>query len=223
MNPIFGKPIRYLGAIALVFGLGTSVQAQTEETPLTGPNESQSEIIFEPASNSAEPLQPVPAEADDFQSQRDIDLGRATRSGSSYIGIGANIGIGEGDTAIGETSFAVLSKIGITRNLSVRPGVLISDDPTILVPVTFDFIPVVSETTADVTEEVAGLRVNPYVGAGAAISVGDDAAVDFLATGGVDVPLSRQITATAALNASLFENPAVGVTLGVGYNFDLSR
>ena len=152
---------------------------------------------------------------DDF----DIEVGRPTRSGPSYVGVGANIGLGEGDTAIGEGSFAIFSKIGLTPNLSVRPSVLVSDDPTILLPVTFDFIPGVSRTTEDVTARVAGLTVSPYVGGGIAIATGDDAAVDFLATGGVDVPLSPQISATASVNASLFSNPAVGLMLGVGYNF----
>ena len=157
---------------------------------------------------------------DEFgQEDFDIEVGRPTRSGPSYVGVGANIGLGEGDTAIGEGSFAIFSKIGLTPNLSARPSVLVSDDPTILLPVTFDFIPGVSRTTEDVTERVAGLSVSPYVGAGIAIATGDDAAVDFLATGGVDVPLSPQISATASVNASLFSNPAVGLMLGVGYNF----
>ena len=157
---------------------------------------------------------------DEFgQEDFDIDVGQPTRSGPSYVGVGANIGLGEGDTAVGEGSFAIFSKIGITPNLSARPAVLVSDDPTILLPVTFDFIPGVSRTTEDVTERVAGLSVSPYVGAGVAIATGDDAAVDFLATGGVDVPLSPQISATASVNATLFENPAVGLMLGVGYNF----
>lgn len=148
----------------------------------------------------------------------DVSPGRATRSGSSYIGIGGNIGVGDGDTALGETSFAVFSKIGLTSNVSVRPSVLIEDEPTILLPVTLDFTPAVTDVTVDVTEDV-GARVSPYVGAGIAISTGDDSSVDLLATGGVDVPLTTQVTATASLNISLFDNPAVGLLLGVGYNF----
>ncbi|HEY9674073.1 MAG TPA: hypothetical protein V6D11_21725, partial [Waterburya sp.] len=66
----------------------------------------------------------------------DVSPGRATRSGSSYIGIGGNIGLGTGDTALGEGSFAVISKIGLTRYFSVRPTVFIDDDPTILIPLT---------------------------------------------------------------------------------------
>lgn len=148
----------------------------------------------------------------------EVSPGRATRSGSSYIGIGGNIGVGDGDTALGEGSFAVFSKIGLTSNVSVRPSVLIEDDPTILLPVTLDFTPAVTDVTVDVTEDL-GARVSPYVGAGIAISTGDDSSVDFLATGGVDVPLTTQVTATASLSASLFDDPAVGLLLGVGYNF----
>ena len=148
----------------------------------------------------------------------DVSPGRTTRSGSSYIGIGGNIGVGDGDTALGEGSFAVFSKIGLTSNVSVRPSVLIEDNPTILLPVTLDFTPAVTDVTVDVTDDL-GARVSPYVGAGIAISTGDDSSVDFLATGGVDVPLTTQVTATASLSASLFDDPAIGLLVGVGYNF----
>jgi hypothetical protein len=142
----------------------------------------------------------------------DVSPGRATRSGSSYIGIGGNIGLGTGDTALGEGSFAVISKIGLTRYFSVRPTVFIDDDPTILIPLTYDLLPIgVPGRT--------GFSVAPYLGAGAAISVGDDSAVDFLLTGGVDVPLSPQFTATAAVNVTAFDNTAVGLLIGIGYNF----
>ncbi|MBD1865842.1 hypothetical protein H6F95_00725 [Cyanobacteria bacterium FACHB-471] len=147
-----------------------------------------------------------------------VTPGRSTRSGPSYLGVGGNIGLGDGDTALGEGSFAVFSKIGLTSFLSVRPAVLFSDDPTILVPVTFDFIPGVTDVTEDVSGEL-GLRVSPYVGGGVAISTGDDGSVDFLLSGGVDVPITSRITATAAVNATVFDNPAVGLMLGVGYNF----
>ncbi|MEW6497375.1 MAG: hypothetical protein AB1589_33475 [Cyanobacteriota bacterium] len=144
----------------------------------------------------------------------EVTPGRATRSGASYIGIAGNIGLGEGDTALGEGSFAAISKIGLTRSLSLRPSVFINDDPTILLPLTLDFVP---RQVEDVEE--FRLSVAPYVGVGAAISIGDDSAVDFLGTAGVDVPLTPQFTATAALNVSAFDNIAVGLLIGVGYNF----
>jgi len=147
-----------------------------------------------------------------------VTPGRTTRSGPSYIGIGGNIGIGDGDTALGEGSFAVFSKIGLTNFLSVRPAVLFSDDPTILVPITFDFIPGVTDVTEDLSGEL-GLRISPYVGGGVAISTGDSDGVDFLLSGGVDVPITSRFTATAAVNATVFDNAAFGLMLGVGYNF----
>jgi hypothetical protein len=142
----------------------------------------------------------------------DVSPGRATRSGSSYIGIGGNIGLGTGDTALGEGSFAAISKIGLTRYLSVRPTVFIDDDPTILIPLTYDLLPIGLPGRT-------GFSVAPYLGVGAAISVGDDSAVDFLISGGVDVPLSPQFTATAAVNVTAFDNTAVGLLIGIGYNF----
>jgi hypothetical protein len=145
---------------------------------------------------------------------RDVTPGRATRSGSSYFGVGGNIGLGDGDTAIGEGSFAVISKIGLTRAFSVRPSALIGDSVTILLPVTYDL------SFGEGPTGELGFTAAPFVGAGAAISTSDDASVDLLLTGGVDVPLTPQLTGTASVNASVTGNGAVGVLLGIGYNFN---
>jgi hypothetical protein len=142
-----------------------------------------------------------------------ITPGRPTSSGSSYFGIGGNIGLGDGDTAIGEGSFAILSKIGLTRNFSVRPSALIGDSVTILLPVTYDF------SFGEGPTGELGFTAAPFLGVGAAISTSDDTSVDLLLTGGIDVPLSSQITATASVNASVTGNVGVGLLLGVGYNF----
>ena len=54
--------------------------------------------------------------------QSDIDLGRTTRGGSSYIGVAANIGLsGDGSSSLGDGNFAVVSKVGLTNSISVRP------------------------------------------------------------------------------------------------------
>ncbi len=139
-----------------------------------------------------------------------VNPGRSTRSGSSYIGVGGNIGIG-GDTGIGEGSFSVLSKVGLTRNLSVRPSVLFGDNTTILLPVTIDFP----------TKNLGTTRFNiaPYIGGGAVISTGDNSDVGLLLTGGVDVPITPRFTATAGVNVGFVDDTDVGLVIGVGYNF----
>lgn len=136
--------------------------------------------------------------------------GRATRSGPSYIGIGGNIGFG-GDTTLSEGAFSVFSKVGLTRNLSVRPAALIGDNAVFLVPVTIDF------PTEDL--EITQVTVAPYVGGGLAISTGRDSTVGALITGGVDVPISPRITATAGVNVGFVDETEVGILLGVGYNY----
>ncbi|GAB4375505.1 MAG: hypothetical protein Kow00121_21300 [Elainellaceae cyanobacterium] len=209
--------------------LGTeSIEVTTSDVELQSPNlvpgTSPAQANVEPPATTTDIAQEPIAQESSTQEEPvaqvldDVSPGRATRSSPSYIGIGGNIGLGEGDTALGDSSFAVFSKIGLTNYLSVRPSILIEDDPTILLPLTVDFVPGVTDATEDVSGEI-GLRVSPYVGAGIAISTSEEGAVDFLATGGVDVPISSRFTANASVNATLFDNAAVGLMLGVGYNF----
>jgi hypothetical protein len=147
--------------------------------------------------------------------QADIDPGRVTRGGYSYVGIAGNIGIGGGDSALGDGNFAVTSKIGLTRTISVRPSAVFSDNTAILIPITYDFA---VQSSEDPFAEP--LPFAPYVGVGAAIKTGnDDSKVGFLVSGGVDIPLNQQFTANAAVNAGFFDQTDVGLLLGVGYNF----
>jgi len=101
----------------------------------------------------------------------------------------------------------------LTRAFSVRPSALIGDSVTILLPVTYDL------SFGEGPTGELGFTAAPFVGAGAAISTSDDASVDLLLTGGVDVPLTPQLTGTASVNASVTGNAGVGVLLGIGYNF----
>jgi hypothetical protein len=143
------------------------------------------------------------------QSDFQIEPGTETRSGSSYIGIGGNIGL-TGDTSVGDGAFAVLSKIGLTDYLSARPSALIEDDAVFLLPVTFDFS----------QDEVpnAEFSIAPYLGGGIAISTGQDDTVGALISGGLDIPLSSEFTANAGANVSFIDDTDVGLLLGVGYN-----
>lgn len=178
----------------------TSPGTASPDTPSTAPPPSSAPVDnTAPAGTSAPDTTIVP--------------GRATRSGSSYVGVGGNIGIGSGDTALGSGSFAILTKIGLTRSFSVRPSLLINDDVTILVPVTYDF------RFGEGPTGGLGFSVAPYVGIGPAISTGDGVSADLLLTGGIDIPIGTRFTATAAVNATVTGNPAVGLLLGIGYNF----
>ncbi|AFY48532.1 secreted/surface protein with fasciclin-like repeats [Nostoc sp. PCC 7524] len=143
----------------------------------------------------------------------EIKPGRATRGGSSYIGAAGNIGLG-GDTALSESNFAVISKIGLTRTLSVRPSVVFGNDTVFLVPLTYDFAPRSVEPGV-----VQQLSVSPYIGAGVALEASDDTDIGLLLTGGVDVPLGNRFTLTGAVNAAFVDQTDVGLLLGVGYNF----
>ena len=141
--------------------------------------------------------------------------GGRTRSGSSYIGVGGFIGFDDDDSAFGDGGFSVISKIGLSRNFSIRPSALIDDDAVFLIPVTVDF-PV--NSVADTGFQ--RLSVAPYFGAGVSINTDDDSDVGFLLTGGVDVPVSNKLTATGGVNIGFSDDNAdVGLLLGVGYNF----
>ncbi|MBE9107718.1 hypothetical protein IQ229_23135 [Nostoc cf. edaphicum LEGE 07299] len=193
----------FISSTITMLASGLSAQAQTVSTP--------GKISTTAADLVPQPTQPA-SETSAEVAQVDVDPGRATRGGSSYIGVAGNIGLG-GDSAIGEGSFMVISKIGLTRTFSVRPSVAIEDDPVILVPVTYDF----NFRTADAFEDT--FAVAPYVGAGVAIETSDDADVGLLLSGGVDVPLNTNLTATAGVNAAFLDETDVGLMIGVGYNF----
>ncbi|MBV8885865.1 MAG: S-layer homology domain-containing protein [Chroococcidiopsidaceae cyanobacterium CP_BM_RX_35] len=143
-----------------------------------------------------------------------LSPGRSTRGGSSYIGVAGNIGISGGQTSLGIGNVAVISKIGLTHYLSVRPGIVTGDNPVILLPITFDL----SSQKQSVLG--TGFRISPYVGGGLAINTGHNSDAGGLVTGGVDLPITRQFTVTAAVNAAFINNTSVGVLIGVGYNFN---
>ncbi|WP_414561692.1 MULTISPECIES: fasciclin domain-containing protein [unclassified Anabaena] len=142
-----------------------------------------------------------------------VEPGTATRGGSSYVGVAGNIGIA-GDRTLSESNFAVISKVGLTNTISVRPSVIFGDDTMFLVPVTLDFSP-------RATDALGGQQfaISPYVGAGVAIETGDGSDVGLLLTGGVDVPLGDRFTVTGGVNAAFLDSTDVGLLLGIGYNF----
>lgn len=140
------------------------------------------------------------------------------RPAPNYIGVGGSLGLAEdvfGDVG----AFAAISKIRLfspTENvdISIRPSVLVGEDLSLVVPATidlrlsgFNFL----GTTAD--------SFVPYIGPGFIVATDDeDDVFYFNLTGGVDVPIG-QFTANAAFNVGFLDDTALGLTLGIGYNF----
>ncbi|MDZ8188032.1 MAG: fasciclin domain-containing protein [Nostoc sp. ChiSLP02] len=171
------------------------------------------QVLIPPDINISQ-LNQQPQEGGNANGGTGVDVGRATRGGRSYIGVAGNIGLSGNDTALSEGNFTVISKLGLTNYLSVRPSVLFGDDTIFLVPLTYDFTP---RAAASVGERT--LSIAPYIGAGVAIEANLDTDFGLLLTGGVDVPLGSRFTVTGAVNAAFMDSTDVGLLLGVGYNF----
>ncbi|MFP4104144.1 hypothetical protein [Coleofasciculus sp.] len=149
--------------------------------------------------------------------QTDLDIRRGTRGVPNYVGVGVNIGLTEDDdgdeTGLGDAGFVINGKIGLSRNISLRPGVIIGDDAVFMIPLTYDFL----IPRVDPFEPV---RFAPFLGGGVALSTDGDDNIGFLFTGGVDVPLSRSFVANGSINIGFIEDQTdVGIILGVGYTF----
>jgi hypothetical protein len=227
-NIIFGKSFLVLPSLAalVVLGNGLSVNAQTVApetivipvatkeianrtiTPIPGTAETSSAILNSGSTEVSEKTEPSNQIA---QSNPEVD--RPNRSAVSYIGVAGNVGLSGGSSGLGDGNISIISKIGITKTLSIRPAVILSNDTTILAPITYDY----SFKSADPFNEP--LTIAPYVGLGAAIKTGNKSETALLVTGGIDVPLNNRLTATAAVNAGFFNQTDVGVLVGVGYNF----
>jgi hypothetical protein len=135
---------------------------------------------------------------------------RSTRSGPSYLGVGLNFGV-TGNGNLGDRSFVILSKLGLTETISVRPSIfLLRDFATILIPVTYDFEP---------QQPFSDFRFSPYLGGGIAIDAGSNSSYGPLLTAGVDIPLSSNFTINVATNLAFLRNTDLGIVVGVGYNF----
>ncbi|MEQ8754219.1 MAG: hypothetical protein RID09_11960 [Coleofasciculus sp. G1-WW12-02] len=157
--------------------------------------------------------------------QTDLDIRRGPDRVPNYVGVGVNIGLTEGDdddnnandgggeTGLGDAGFVINGKIGLSRNLSLRPGVIIGNDAVFMVPLTYDFV-------IPRVDPFEPIRFAPFLGGGIALSTDADDNIGFLLTGGVDVPLSRSFVANGSINIGFIEDQTdVGIILGVGYTF----
>lgn len=142
-----------------------------------------------------------------------IDLAQSTRPAyeitPAYLGVGGNIGIGNrGNSALSSFGFNIISKISLGPRFSVRAGATATNDRWgFTIPVTYNFN----------TVSFSGFRAQPYVGAGVEIPTSGD--IGLLINAGADVPISRDFTLNGVANFRLTSGFALGIGLGVGYNF----
>lgn len=116
---------------------------------------------------------------------------------------------------MGIGNFTVISKIGFTEAVSARPAVVFGNNTTILLPITYDFT---VRPTGAATEAISTFA--PYIGGGLAIATGDNSDVGPMITAGADVPIGNQLAANAGVNVGFFDSTSVGLTIGIGYNFE---
>ncbi|KAB8315208.1 hypothetical protein SD81_035180 [Tolypothrix campylonemoides VB511288] len=135
-------------------------------------------------------------------------------SNSDYIGIGGSIGLSGDKTALGSGGLAILSKNRLTDNLSLHSTNVVFGSRTAISTFALTFgIPIRDQLSGQVL-------AFPFVGGG--LLVKGDFDVNGLATGGVDVPISQDLTATAQVNVGFLDDDTdVGLQIGIGYNFRL--
>jgi hypothetical protein len=158
----------------------------------------------EPLPNGSEaPINPVPVDSAPLETSAAVE----TRYRFSYVGFGVNLGAGSGDTALGEVSFAAFSKFAFSPHFSFRPAVLVSNDVSFLLPVTYDF-----------PNRGPG-SISPYAGVGAMFSTGRSGNADLLLTAGLDYPLNPELAVTASVNLAPLNKFDIGFIIGLAYTF----
>lgn len=200
-------------AAAAFAATGLSVQAQTaHRVPpsvlryLEVSTPSQSPGVIPTATKQQQNSVPI-AQNDELERRRS----------TSYIGVGVNFGIDGEDTALREDNFAIVSKAGITKNLSLHNSTIIGDDTVSTFAVTFG-IPI--EGIDDEVLEGAFIAPFIFVGGGATFMF-DEFDLNPLLTTGIDFPVSPDLTGTFRLNVGFADDTEIGLILGLGYNFNL--
>lgn len=135
---------------------------------------------------------------------------------TSYTGIGGDIGLSGHKTALGSGGLAILSKTRLTDNLSLHSATVVfgSRTATSMYALTVD---------TPIKDRLSGrLLIFPFLGAGVQTRNQGGFKVDPLISGGIDVPISRNFTATARVNVGFpSDRTDVGLLIGVGYNFSI--
>ncbi|MEO1792387.1 MAG: hypothetical protein AAFR25_09215 [Cyanobacteria bacterium J06629_19] len=160
----------------------------------------------QPVTEASELAYPAIEEPEELAQVRRRRTRGGAASGANFIGIGADFGYAD------DVSFAAISKFSFTERWAVRPTVLLGDDFSVLVPVTYDF--------SRFNTEVGSFNIRPYAGVGASFSDSDDddSDLNLLLSAGVDVPISQRFTLNGQVNWGVLDDSQFGATVGIGYN-----
>lgn len=119
----------------------------------------------------------------------------------NYIGAGAS-----SDGAV------VNGKYELFNNFSLRPEVFTSTELSdgdrgvaVFAPVTYDFS--------------IGQRFQPFIGAGAGVTTGDETELEFVTTAGADLQLGDRYAINASVNYLPLDEQRVDFVAGLGYRF----
>jgi hypothetical protein len=133
---------------------------------------------------------------------------------NSYIGIGSALGLSGNTTALGSGGLVILSKLKFSDRLSLHDATIIlgNNAATTMIIVSADF-PILNDAGKTI--------VSPFIGGGAMVRYDRGLSIGPAISGGIDVPISRNLTGTLRLNAGFpsNRNADVGILVGAGYSF----
>ena len=206
---VFYKASALLG-IGLIAGLGIAKTAQAQSRDIDSlklqNNVSQTEKTEAEIAQTNEGFDGIDEAVADSEI---IEPGR------NYLGIGGSLGLIE--DAYGDFgAAAVITKVKLfelndNNDVSIRPSMLVGKDVTFTFPVTVDIL------LGDPEARIAGKTFVPYGGLGTTFTTDSDVFY-FNLVGGMDIPFNR-FTINAETNVGFLDDIALGLRLGIGYNF----
>jgi hypothetical protein len=133
---------------------------------------------------------------------------------NSYIGIGSALGLSGNTTALGSGGLVILSKLKFSDKFSLHDATIIlgNSAATSMIIVSAD-LPILNNSGQTI--------LAPFIGGGAMVKYDRGLSISPAISGGIDVPISRNLTGTLRLNAGFpsNQNAEVGVLVGAGYTF----
>lgn len=133
---------------------------------------------------------------------------------NSYIGTGGAIGLSGSTTSLGTGGLPILSKVKFTDNLSLHDATVLfgRGAATSMIILTADF---------PIRGDGGQTLFSPFIGAGTMLRYADGLYISPAVSGGVDIPLSSDLTGTIRLNAGFPSNSSadLGLLIGAGYTF----